>query len=248
MFLPSDDGGILDQLNASQWEATKTGMDGWRKTWWFKPVEWGAAVVAAFVTLPTLIAAQTATTTVYVFTAIAAIGGPIVAYGLLVLVQWAFVAPRRRLRYALGVLNEVNTHIALRSIPVVTSEFRHEGYRRADNYSLIRLKIDNHGTTDIPPGALFNIIYPASWDLWGCNELGLLQVGSSIRSDEDLPGDVPARLWMWQAPGPLVASFSTLLWFRVKAEPGSYRVVVRVPQAGLNQAHELTLTDGETQE
>jgi hypothetical protein len=199
--------------------------------------------VAAFVTLPTLIAAQTATTPIYVFTAIAAIGGPIVAYGLLVAFQWAFVAPRRRLRYALGVLEAINAQvdaqIAMIASSVVSSELRVEGGIASDY--LLRLKIDVSGADVGAP--LVNMIYPTAWTLVGCNQVGLFEIGSSIRSDEDLPGGQPARLWMWQAPGPFRAGVSTLLWFRVNTKPGIYEVIVRAPTSPLNDTHRIELED-----
>ncbi len=100
-----------------------------------------------------------------------------------------------------------------------------------DRKPLLRIGLRNDGNQPLPAGTLLNIIYPAAWTTFeGCTSEGLYLIGGpSLVSDEDLPGDVSARLWALELDRPLVGGGRThLLYWRVRGPAGRYQFFVRI--------------------
>src|SRR5438552_9669104 len=230
--------GEADVLSGSTWDGALRGMEKWEKTLWFRIVEWCAVGVAAGVTAPTLIAANHTTASVVTVSIAAAAGGPIAAYLLMLLAQWAFIAPRRQRHEALAALDIAEASIReMTRTPDLSSEIR--VVPSPDGKPLIRLGLLNSGGQPVPPGALLNIIYPVSWNTFeGCSAEGLWVIGGpSIPSDEPLPDATQARLWIYALPNALQPGITNLLYFRVSGPAGRHQMIVRMAGTALSEAH-----------
>jgi hypothetical protein len=94
----------------------------------------------------------------------------------------------------------------------------------------LRLAITNGGPQRLPTGTVINMIVPAAWAVFQpCDENGYpIRRGGLIPSDEDLPGDIPGRLWMTHLQIEISAGITYLQFFQVEAHPGAYPLAIRV--------------------
>lgn len=195
-----------------------------------------AAVAAAFV----LVSANRPTTGVLLLTALTAIGGIALALaGVYGYQLWK--APYRQRDEALAAVEQASALIAALTTPPSLMSEAQLLIRERGN-PLLRLKVTNTGAQPLPAGALINLLYPRAWRTFhGCDAQGLGWIpGGPAQSDEDLPGGVPAMLWMHKTTGTFDPGVSNLLCFVLDADPGPAQIILRIRPA-LDVTHTIEL-------